>query len=162
MQDRVGIWVSYKRALIVRVRDGDVRSVTEVPGDVDPKHRATGGFRSSRPFWHRSVVSAGREDARRDHEIVDFFGRVVASVGDASKIFMCGPGEAKQGLHSRFEIQPVAGRELLDPESTEGHLTDNQIVAHIRHRFGIDAPRSVIPRTGGVGLDRSITRFASP
>lgn len=140
MRGQVGVWVDFKRALVVHFDDEGVHT-QQIESDVESKHRSTGGAGASKPFWHRSVNSGSREDARRDNEIASYYGEIAKAVDGCNNILVCGPGEAKLGLKSFLEESRKPAPEVMC-ESTESHITDAQIVAHIRDKFGNGAPRT--------------------
>jgi len=133
----IGIWMDQSKAIIVKVR-GDEASVERLEADVEAKHRATGGMRASRPYWHRSVNSARRADAIRADAIRRFYADLAKTVGDEPVFLLIGPGEGKEAF-ARFLAD--RGRAAPTTAAATSRLSEAQIVARIKTAAGRPAPR---------------------
>lgn len=145
---QVGVWVDHEKALIVTLV-GEGHSIKIVQGDVGPKHKSTGGVRSGRPYWHRSIESAKRQSIRRTNQLQHFYHHVEDEILEADQLILLGPGGAKEEFatflsqNRRFDCE-----KLTASVSVPSHMTEPQIVAHIKKVFGHPAPRKTILAAG--------------
>lgn len=151
MNTQVGIWIDLGEAVLVAL-NGERVAVERVGSQIRRKHRSTGGVRSKLHFWHRSVISARKEETRRDHEIVDFCRAVHERIqrvdGPIGKLFLFGPGEAKTDL-SQFLLDHGWPKSRLDPpETIDNRISERQIVAAVKAHFGRSSPRKSLRRAG--------------
>lgn len=137
MHNGIGIWMDQTKAVIVKMR-GDEATVERLEAAVESKHRSTGGTRASRPYWHRSVNSASRADARRAGAIQRFFGDLLRMLGDDALLLLIGPGEGKEAF-ARYLAQ--RGHAVPEVGLAASRLSEAQIVARIKAAAGRPAPR---------------------
>ena len=144
MSQKIGLWLDYERALIVRLNEASVE-IDHINSSVEPKRRSTGGVRSSRPYWHRSVNSAKKQDTRRDQEIQRYFSELEAALGKPDSLYIVGPGEAKQNFRNYLLDDGFSENQVDFCDTSSSRETEGQIVARIKAHFGMDAPR-LLPR----------------
>lgn len=140
MFSRIGVWLDYRKALIVRVNDEGI-DLVRISSDVERKHRSTGGVRSRWPWWHRSSRSSDVLGIRRGHEVHKYFQDISRATQGADDLYIFGPGTAKTGLKNflaKHLKTTLADEEL---ESAESRLTEGEIIAQVRRYFGRSAPR---------------------
>jgi hypothetical protein len=76
---------------------------------------------------------AAKPGARAPEDLQAFFSEVVAVLGEASSIFVFGPGATKEEFKDRLERDGL--RRKIDGIETTGLLTGRQIAAKTRARF---------------------------
>ena len=85
-------------------------------------------------------MSACKRDARIAQQLHRFYAEVVGRIADATRIRVCGPGEA------RIELQKkIAGVKALAPrlEAVEpcDRLTKAQFIAKVKEAYGVPVRR---------------------
>ena len=145
MPRQVGVCIDHKKAVVVFLHGG-LGSVKVLLSDVESKHKSTGGTRSSRPFWHRSVESANRQDLHRREGLRRFYEAVGAAIGGCDELVV-GHAAAKEEFLLHFLAQ-AASKPVIRASMTVAHLTEPQIVALVREQFGVAAPRRIMNTAG--------------
>jgi hypothetical protein len=117
MTKEIGLWIDHKQAVIVTSleQDGDVKRISS---KVD-----TGASGSSEDTHDRHI----------ENQLGQFYDEVIEHLGNATAIFIMGPGEAKTELQKRLETQGI-GEGIVTVKSAD-NLTDNQVAAEVRQHF---------------------------
>jgi len=139
MSCQIGLWLDHKRAFLVTVRDQSVTTET-IELEILPPPRSSGGLRSAAGQPTHGVDPDAKQDARLAHYLDRYYEAIIARLGDAERIHIMGPGQAKLELKRKVAAcKPLASR----PVSLENadKLTDPQIVARMREVFGVPAQR---------------------
>jgi len=144
MTTRVGVWLDHRRAVIVTVRGSRI-TVDHEQISIEPPSRG-GGLRSHGPGAHGLTTHGVDPDQRlrnREQREVDrFYDRLLAYLEPAAEIHLVGPGTAKVELRKKVQAhKPLAGRPVHTGSC--GQMTGAQIVAHLRERLGVPAPRAL-------------------
>lgn len=143
MKHGTGIWMDQTKAIIVRV-NGDDTSVEHLTTTVEPKHKSTSGVRSKRPYWHRTVNSAKRNELHREGDIRRFFERVETAIGNEVPLIVCGPGEGKEAFCRYLEEHRRARPATA---TTTSRLTEAQIIARLKAACGVHPERKILRAT---------------
>lgn len=119
--ERIGVWIDHERAVIVSASPDRVtiNTVESAYPALDDSHDETSAKRE-------------QDGRRRDR----FYDEIITQLGHPQALLIFGPGEAKLQLNtrlSRFKAlrECVVGLETTDP------LTDPEIVAKVKERYGI-------------------------
>jgi hypothetical protein len=130
---QAGLWVDHRKAVIVTVsNEGD--TTKRVESNVEKHVRYSGG--PGPGGSHGSREGAG-EDTRERHfesQLGKYYDEVIACLRDAEAILIFGPGEAKGELKARLERGGLGAR-IVGVETVD-KMTDRQIAAKVRERFG--------------------------
>jgi hypothetical protein len=144
----VGVWIDHEKAIVVTLSRG-ITDVQTVLGDVEPKHRSTGGTRSGHPYSHRSVESTSAQSAWRLEQIRRLFDQVEALIDGADELVVLGPGEAKDEFATFLGDTHRQGTPSVKASATvPSHLTEPQIAAQVREMFGHPSPRKKVTIAG--------------
>ena len=122
MKKKVGLWIDYKKAVIVFVAGKDSETKL-ISSDIEKHHRQSG-------------VATPADDVRQREltaRLNGFYDEVVSSIRGAESILILGPGEAKGELEKRLEKDNLS-RRIVGIETSD-KMTDKQIVAVVRGHF---------------------------
>jgi hypothetical protein len=133
MGTKVGLWIDHRKAIIVAVTDKE-EELALIISAVEKQARRSLGSRHEGPYEPQQVpADDSRQKAYTAHLNI-YYDAVIASIRDAESILIFGPGEAKGELKKRLERlnlgEHIAGVETVDK------MTDGQIAAKVRQRFG--------------------------
>ena len=136
MNEKIGIWIDHKRAVIVSTSPDRVTTNT-LESEVGPHAR----------YSDRAVypTSGGPQDGRGEKKYEERYGQhldryydeVISQLGQPEAILIFGPGEAKLELRERLSRSKALSDRTVDIETAD-KLTDPQIVARVKEHFLID------------------------
>jgi len=159
LNDKVGVWIDHRKAVIVVVTPTDEHTV-RIVSNVE-KHLERSGDSPLKGGFEAAQVPA---DDRRQRALTGalniYYDAVIAAVRDADALIILGPGEAKGQLKSRLVKQKLGAR--IGAVEAMDNATDRQIAAKVREYFAVAwSPKG--PKTGrpNAGL-RSKTPRGSP
>ena len=127
MNDKVGIWIDHRRAVIVSVSAGGVTTKTlesEVGGH--PRYSSQRAGRGEKKY-----------EERHGERLDQYYDEVVSQLGQPNALLIFGPGEAKLELKERLSRSKTLSACTIDIETAD-KLTDPQIVARVKEHFRID------------------------
>jgi hypothetical protein len=132
MKKQAGLWIDHSKAVVVLVSDkGEQAGVLVVQAEKQ-RHHADESPRHGR--YEAQKVPA---DDRRQRIVTahrnGFYDAVIACLGAAEAIMICGPGEAKGELKKRL-VKKIYGSRIVAVE-TAGKLSNYQVAAKVRHYF---------------------------
>jgi hypothetical protein len=120
MRTTVGLWIDYRKAVIVFVTGRD-EEIKFIYSNIEKKQRQSG-------------VSLQAEAIQQQSELTgylnNYYDEVISSLWNSGPILIMGPEEAKWELKKRLEINSLKGR-IVDVETVD-EFTDCQIVAKAR------------------------------
>ena len=124
MSHEVGIWIDHRKAIIVTISGGHVRTKTLV-SDVGPHTHYAG-----------SQEGGGEKkyEERHSQSLDRYYDDVISRLGEPEAVLLFGPGEAKLELKHRLGRSKVLSEGVVAVESAD-KLTDPQIVAKVREHF---------------------------
>jgi hypothetical protein len=138
MNDHAGVWIDHRKAVIVGLTpDGEL--TTLVLSKVE-KHLQRGG--DSRMKGRYEALQVPADDSRQralTGELNIYYDAVIAVMRNYANLLLFGPGEAKDELNARLTKLKLGAR--IVAVDTEDKMTDRQIIAKVRTRFGVAAPR---------------------
>ena len=133
MSKKVGIWIDHGKAFIVGI-SGEEENKTIIESNVDGRIRLSGGSRSRTPFGPQEVVSEKKMEERRKHQLGRYYKEILQVIGDASKLFIFGPGEAKIELEKEIKKNKELSAKVVGIETAD-RMTEPQIVAKVKKFF---------------------------
>ncbi|MFH2051771.1 MAG: hypothetical protein ABIK96_04815 [bacterium] len=128
-----GVWIDHEQALIVNPATDQI-SVRTIVSGIGKRARPAGG---SRPQGHRTSQEAaaeGNRDHRYSNQVLRFYKRIAEAVSGSSRIYICGPGEAKLEFRKVLELSPGMADRIIGVEAAD-KMTERQLCAHIRALF---------------------------
>jgi hypothetical protein len=132
LNDKVGVWIDHRRAVIVVVTPTEQHTV-RIVSNVE-KHLERSGDSPLKGSFEAAQVPA---DDRRQRALTGalniFYDAVIAAVRDAASLLILGPGEAKGHLQSRL-VKKKLGARIAAVEAMD-NASDRQIAAKVRGYF---------------------------
>lgn len=137
MNERIGIWIDHKKAVIVSAALDRV-TVTTLESKVGPHSRYSGRAGSTMPEGGpQDEGGEKRYEERYRQHLAQYYDEVIGRLGQPEAVLILGPGEAKLQLKERLSHSNALSKRLVDVETTD-KLTDPQIVAMVKEHYGID------------------------
>ena len=133
MDQKVGIWIDHKRAVIVRVSAHGVIAETLESG-VGPHGRYSG------PAGHATSDGGHEGEGEKNFEerygrhLERYYDQVISQLGEPEALLILGPGRAKRQLEERLRRFTALSERIVGTE-TMGPLTNPQIVARVKEHF---------------------------
>jgi hypothetical protein len=126
MEQRVGIWIDHRKAVIVSASADEVTAKT-LESSVEPH-----------PHYAGSQEGGGEKKYEERHglHLDRYYDAVISQLGQPEAVLIFGPGEAKLQLKERLGRSKVLSESIMTVESTD-KLTDPQIVARVKKHYGI-------------------------
>jgi stalled ribosome rescue protein Dom34 len=132
MSIKIGLWIDYRQAVIVRLFDyGEdiVHLVSELPKRV----RFSGASYSRDENDLQNDFAEDKRDKRFDAMLNHYYDNVIASLANAESILIIGPGEAKVELQKRLIHDELASHNIVIEAADK--MTEKQIAAKVRQHF---------------------------
>jgi len=136
MNDKVGIWIDHRKAVIVRALADRVTAKT-LESNVGPHSRYSGRAGSSTPEGPQDEGGEKKYEERYGQELDRYYDDVIRHLGQPEALLILGPGEAKLQLKERLSRSKALSECIVEIETTD-KLTDPQIVAEVKKHYGID------------------------
>jgi len=127
MNDKVGIWIDHKKAVVVSA-SGDRVTATTLESDVGPHARYSGP---------QDAGGEKKYEERHGQHLDRYYDEVIRQLGQPEALLIFGPGEAKLQLKERLSRSKALAERIVGIETTD-KLTDPQIVAKVKAHYGID------------------------
>jgi hypothetical protein len=143
MNDHAGVWIDHRKAVIVGLTpDGEL--TTLVLSKVEKHLQRSGDSRMKGSYEALQVPADDSRQRALTGELNMYYDAVIAVMRNYANLLLFGPGEAKGELNARLTKLKLGARVVA--VDTEDKMTDRQIIAKIRTRFGVAAPRVQGPR----------------
>ena len=126
MNQKVGIWIDHKRAVIVSASaDGVTTKILESEVGAHPRYSGQQDGGGEKKY-----------EERHDQGLDRYYDDVISQLGRPEAFLIFGPGEAKLELKERLSRTKAFSGRTVDVETSD-KLTDPQIVAKVKAHFGI-------------------------
>lgn len=129
MTRNIGLWIDHKQAYIIEYEE---KKTQVIPSNLEPRIHS-GGTRIGGMYNQGLDSELGYND-RYQHQLHEFYEKVISAVREAEHLFVMGPGEAKhefeKALHKHKDLR---GR--LIKNETADKMTENQMTARVREFF---------------------------
>lgn len=136
MNDKVGIWIDHRKAVIVSAA-ADRVTVKTRESNVGPHSRFSGRAGSTMPEGGPQDEGGEKRYEERYRQHLDqYYDEVIGDFGQPEALLIFGPGEAKSQLKERLSHSPSLSRCSVTIETTD-KLTDQQIVTKVKEHYGI-------------------------
>ena len=124
MNDKVGIWIDHKRAVIVSASvDGVTTQILESEVRAHPRYSGQQDGGGEKKY-----------EERHGQQLERYYDDVISQLGQPEAILIFGPGEAKLELKERLSRSKALSERAVDLETTD-KLTDPEIVAKVKEHF---------------------------
>ena len=138
MKTTVGLWIVHRKAVIAIISE-DGEETLEIRSNVEKQPGRLAGVRSTTPYEAQQVQADDTRERDFTGHLNEYYDEVIAAIRNAESILLFGPGEAKGELKKRVEKDKSDARPLA--METADKMTEEQIVAKVRHHFHHDAAR---------------------
>jgi len=126
MNQKVGVWLDHKSAVIVSTSAGHVTSKTlESEVGAHPRYSGQEGGGGEKKY-----------EQRHGEQLDRYYDDIINQLGLPEALLIFGPGEAKLELKERLSRCKALSGCTVDLETAD-RLTDPQIVAKVKDHFGI-------------------------
>ncbi len=136
MNDKVGIWIDHRKAVIVSASGDKVTSRT-LESDVEPHPRYSGRAGFPTPAGRQDEGGEKKYEERYRQHLDRYYDEVISHLGQPEALLILGPGEAKLQLSERLSHSKALSESIVGIETTD-KLTDPQIVAKVKDHFGLN------------------------
>ena len=136
MNHKVGIWIDHKKAVIVSASAGGVTTKT-LESEIGPHTRYSGRAGYPTPDGPHDGRGEKKYEERYGQHLDRYYDEVIRQVGHPEALLIFGPGEAKRQLEERLSRSKELSARIVGVETTD-KLTDPQIVAKVKERYGLD------------------------
>ena len=128
----VGVWIDHRKAMIASVSDkGEELGLVISKAERQPRRAGDSPLRG-RSEPQREPMSNAKQRKFTGHLNV-YYDAVIAALGDARRILIFGPGEAKGELKKRLARAKIAAR-ILRVETAD-KMTERQLAKKVRTFF---------------------------
>jgi hypothetical protein len=134
MKKQTGIWIDTSRAVIVTLHNGQEKT-TEIQSNVENRvyHNQEGDKGTFIGSHHANNDNKFKN--RHDHELDEFYEKVLDQVKSTDELYVFGPAEAKDELKQKlYDEKPFDISKLKSVETTD-KMTPNQIVAQVKEFY---------------------------
>ena len=132
MQTTAGLWIDHRQAVIVIISD-KVQNTKRITSSIEKQLRQSGRVRPRSTYNSRGAAADNSREREYRGLPADYYNEIIACIGDATMIFIFGPGEAKDELKKRIE-RSAEDKRIVGVE-TAGEMTEKQIVERVRRQF---------------------------
>jgi hypothetical protein len=137
MNDRVGIWIDHRKAVIVSA-SGQRVTVTTLESKVGPHSRYSGRAGATMPDGGpQDEGGEKRYEERYGQHLNQYYDEVISHLGQPEALLLLGPGEAKLQLNERLSHSKPLSKCIVAIETTD-KLSDLQIVTKVKEHYRID------------------------
>ena len=132
MKKQTGIWLDFKNAFIITLKEKSV-DVQTIDSDIED-YNVKGGARSKQPWGPMDKTSESKYLERRKQQAKKYYAHIKDRVQDADMLYIFGPAEAKVGLEKAM-MEDNNFKPKIQAVETADSMTQNQMVAEVRAFF---------------------------
>lgn len=146
MKTYMGIWLDHEKAYLCKLKkedpsipikedEKDAPEFETIESGVEKHVRLAGGSRTRKtPFGPQDVADEKKIDRRRDLELKRYYKTILDRLQNVDKLFILGPGEAKNELRKELEKTNMPHIKSLETQKAD-KMTKNQLIASIKQHF---------------------------
>lgn len=134
MKTKAGLWIDHSKAIVVAVTDKGEQTGLLVIKAEQQRHHSDAAPRKGRYEAQKVPADNSRQRIFTAH-LNRYYDAVIACLGAAEAIMICGPGEAKGELKKRL-MKKIYGSRIVAVE-TAGKMSNYQVAAKVRHYFAV-------------------------
>jgi hypothetical protein len=132
MRTNVGLWIDHRKTIVVAVTEKG-EEIKEIISEVEKQPRRSGDSPLKGAYESHQVPSDDNRQRNFTGQLNIYYDAVIAYIRDAESILIFGPGEAKDELKERLEVNHLANR-VVGIETVD-KMTDRQIAAKTQQHF---------------------------
>jgi hypothetical protein len=130
MTRNVGVWIDHKQAYLIWEKEGKMEVI---PSNVQPRVNYSGSRRIG-GLYNPGMDSELRYYDRYEHQLREYYEKVLAALAGADAIFVMGPGEAKIELEKMIQKNKDLSKRLVEVAPAD-KMTEGQMMARVREFF---------------------------
>ncbi|MEO9870600.1 hypothetical protein [Ekhidna sp.] len=127
-----GVWIDERQSWIVYQRFGQI-NMKIISSNVETYH-LHGGSGSSTPYGPQDAVSETALYRRKDHQLKNYFQKVIEELLPVKRLYVTGPAEAKIGLEKEISKMKNLSVRSVVLEAADS-MTKNQFKAMVKDHF---------------------------
>lgn len=129
MTRNAGLWIDHKNAYIIWLHENQIQVI---PSNLKPRVHS-GGTRIGGMYNQGLDSELGHND-RFEHQLHEFYEKVIETVREADHLFVMGPGEAKNEFQKALQKHKDMRGRLIKSEPAN-KMTEKQMAARVREFF---------------------------
>lgn len=129
MTRNVGLWIDHKQAYVILHEE---EKIQVIPSNLEP--RVHGGGTRIGGMYNQGLDSELGHNDRHQHQLHEFYEKVIGVVREAEHIFVMGPGEAKHEFEKALQKHKDLRGRLLQVQAAD-KMTQKQMLARTRDYF---------------------------
>lgn len=133
MKTKTGLWIDHRQAIVV-IFSATGDEIRQISSHAEKQLRRTGSTPLQGNFEAQKVPADDSQQRVFSAQLNMFYDEVIDCISDAESILILGPGEAKNELKARLEVQKLGDR--VSSIETADNMTNPQIAAKVRQHFG--------------------------
>ena len=134
MEQRVGIWIDHRHAVIIALNNGG-EHVEVVESDAENPPKMEGGARAKTPWGPQDTSAETRNERQFRHQLDRYYRNVIDRLKGVDSIFIFGPGLAKGELKKELAGTHIL-RDRIAGVETADKMTQPQMAAKVREFYG--------------------------
>ena len=141
MKKYIGIWLDHRKAFIASFTknqpfvDENQEMIECIDSNIERRVRLSGGSRSRKtPYGPQEISVDSKQEDRIRGQLSKYYRQIMERAGDADRILIFGPGEAKIELKKEIEKSKAFAGKINKIESAD-KMTKRQIAAKVRTYF---------------------------
>ena len=141
MKKFAGIWLDHRKAVVVSLlierqsSEPAPESIARLESDMERKVKLSGGSRTrATPYGPQDVTVDGKMEERIKKQLKQYYQGIIKKIENVDRIYLFGPGEAKNELKKEIAQKRNLAAKDLDVETAD-KMTDKQIAARVREFF---------------------------
>jgi hypothetical protein len=135
VNDKVGIWIDHRKAIIVSA-SADRVSTKTLESNVGPHSRYSGRAGSQGPEGPPDEGGEKKYEERYRQALDRYYDEVIGHLGRPEAVLILGPGEAKLQLKERMGRNKALSACAVELQTTD-KLTETQIVTTVKEHYGL-------------------------
>lgn len=139
MKNKTGIWIDYKRAVIINFNEKNEEKIYRIDSGFEGKEREDGEDRNkntARMGTHFITDEKGFEN-RQKEQLRKFYLEVILRISENSEVYIFGPASAKDELATKIRNYESLKISITKIEPAE-RMTENEVVAKAREYFHVE------------------------
>ena len=132
MEMKVGLWIDHKKAIVVKIMNGE-EEIELLKSEVEKQLRRSGGSPLKGHFDDLQVPADTIRQRAFTGNLNTYYDMVIAKIQAADAVLIFGPSEAKEELQKRMEKNRL-GKIIAGVEPAD-RMTTRQVAAKVRQFF---------------------------
>ncbi|WP_299336448.1 hypothetical protein [uncultured Psychroserpens sp.] len=128
-----GIWIDKEKAHIVFIKD-EKETLKTISSNIE-HYRPHGGSGTRFKGGPQDVVQDSKYSEREKHQLKNYFKNIAAEIKDADRLVIFGPAGTNEKLYNELRDSYKALSAKVKGVKKADSMTNNQVIAWVRHFF---------------------------